>query len=42
MADSSSNVRQLSLYFGVMALLVNIVNPGFLLDIPTGPGIQPS
>jgi hypothetical protein len=35
MVDSSSNVRQLSLYFGVMALLVNVVNPGFLLDIPT-------
>jgi hypothetical protein len=28
-------IRQLLLYFGLMALLVNLVNPGFLLDIPT-------
>jgi len=31
----SSNTRQLLLYFGLMSLLVNVVNPGFLLDIPT-------
>lgn len=31
----SSNTRQLLLYFGLMSLLVNLVNPGFLLDIPT-------
>src|SRR5579871_2241727 len=27
--------RQLLLYFGLMSLLVNLVNPTFLLDIPT-------
>ncbi|MBV9226310.1 MAG: MFS transporter [Acidobacteriaceae bacterium] len=27
--------RQLFLYFGIMSLLVYLVNPGFLLDIPT-------
>jgi MFS family permease len=34
-SDGSSNTRQLLLYFGLMSLLVNVVNPGFLLDIPT-------
>jgi hypothetical protein len=34
-ADGSSSTRQLLLYFGLMSLLVNMVNPGFLLDIPT-------
>jgi hypothetical protein len=33
--DNSLSTRQLFLYFGVMSLLVNLVNPGFLLDIPT-------
>ena len=33
-ADSFS-IRQLLLYFGLMSLLVNVVNPTFLLDIPT-------
>ncbi len=28
-------VRQLVFYFSLMSLLVNVVNPGFLLDIPT-------
>jgi len=37
MIDSGgpSSTRQLILYFGLMSLLVNVVNPGFLLDIPT-------
>ena len=37
MIDSGgpSSTRQLMLYFGLMSLLVNVVNPGFLLDIPT-------
>jgi len=34
-ADSSFSIRQLLLYFGLMSLLVNVVNPTFLLDIPT-------
>src|SRR5579863_4349884 len=34
-SDHSFNTRQLFLYFGLMSLLVNVVNPGFLLDIPT-------
>jgi hypothetical protein len=34
-ANDSSKTRQLLLYFGLMSLLVNLVNPGFLLDIPT-------
>jgi len=34
-ADSSFRIRQLLLYFGLMSLLVNVVNPTFLLDIPT-------
>ena len=34
-SDHSFNTRQLLLYFGLMSLLVNVVNPGFLLDIPT-------
>jgi hypothetical protein len=33
--DSSSSTRQLLLYFGLMSLLVNVVNPGILLDLPT-------
>jgi len=33
--DGSSSTRQLLQYFGLMSLLVNVVNPGFLLDIPT-------
>jgi MFS family permease len=33
--SGSSKTRQLLLYFGLMSLLVNLVNPGFLLDIPT-------
>jgi hypothetical protein len=33
-SDGSSSTRQLLLYFGVMSLLVNVVNPGFLLDLP--------
>jgi len=33
--DDSSSTRQLFLYFGLMSLLVTVVNPGFLLDIPT-------
>lgn len=32
--DRFSN-RQLVLYFGLISLLVTLVNPGFLLDIPT-------
>ena len=34
-ADDSSKTRQLLLCFGLMSLLINAVNPGFLLDIPT-------
>ena len=34
-ANDSPQTRQLLLYFGLMSLLVNVVNPGFLLDIPT-------
>ncbi len=34
-SDGSSSTHQLLLYFGVMSLLVNVVNPGFLLDLPT-------
>src|SRR5579871_5180010 len=34
-SDHSFSTRQLLLYFGLMSLLVNLVNPGFLLDIPT-------
>jgi len=34
-SDGSSSTRQLLLYFGLMSLLVNVANPGFLLDIPT-------
>jgi hypothetical protein len=34
-ATGSSKTRRLLLYFGLMSLLVNVVNPGFLLDIPT-------
>jgi hypothetical protein len=34
-SDGSSSARQLLLYFGLMSLLVNVVNPGFVLDIPT-------
>ena len=34
-ANDASKTRQLLLYFGLMSLLVNVVNPGFLLDIPT-------
>lgn len=34
-SDGSSSTRQLLLYFGLMSLLVNAVNPGILLDIPT-------
>jgi hypothetical protein len=34
-SDGSSSTRQLLLYFSLMPLLVNLVNPGFLLDIPT-------
>lgn len=33
--DRSLSTRQVVLYFGVMSLLVNLVNPTFLLDIPT-------
>lgn len=33
--DGSFSTRQVLLYFGLMSLLVNVVNPGFLLDIPT-------
>lgn len=33
--DPSLNPRQVVLYFGLMSLLVNVVNPVFLLDIPT-------
>lgn len=33
--DNSFNTRLLFLYFGIMSLLVNLVNPAFLLDIPT-------
>lgn len=37
MADpaTSARTRQVLLYFGLMSLLVSLVNPGFLLDIPT-------
>jgi hypothetical protein len=31
----SLNPRQVVLYFGLMSLLVNLVNPAFILDIPT-------
>jgi MFS family permease len=34
-SDGSSSTRQVLLYFGLLSLLVNVVNPGFLLDIPT-------
>lgn len=34
-SNTSFNIRQLALYFGLLSLLVNLVNPGFLLDIPT-------
>src|SRR5579871_6346177 len=34
-SDGSSSTYELFLYFGLMSLLVNAVNPGFLLDIPT-------
>jgi MFS family permease len=34
-SDGSFSTRQVLLYFGLMSLLVNVVNPGFLLDIPT-------
>jgi hypothetical protein len=33
--NGSQNTRGLLFYFGLLALLVNLVNPGFLLDIPT-------
>lgn len=33
--DRSLNPRQVVLYFGLMSLLVNLVNIAFLLDIPT-------
>ena len=33
--DNLLSTRQLFLYFGIMSLLVYLVNPGFLLDIPT-------
>jgi hypothetical protein len=33
--DRSLDPRQVILYFGLMSLLVNVVNPAFLLDIPT-------
>lgn len=33
--DPSFHPRQVLLYFGLMSLLVNMVNPAFLLDIPT-------
>ena len=34
-SNGSPRTRQLLLYFGPMSLLANVVNPGFLLDIPT-------
>ena len=34
-ADGSFSPSQVVLYFGLMSLLVNLVNPTFLLDIPT-------
>jgi len=34
-SNDASKIRQLLLYFGLMSLLINLVNPGFLLDIPT-------
>src|ERR1700733_9626743 len=34
-SNSSSTTRRVLLYFGLMSLLVTLVNPGFLLDIPT-------
>jgi hypothetical protein len=34
-SNGSQNTRQVLFYFGLLALLVNLVNPGFLLDIPT-------
>jgi hypothetical protein len=30
---NDSKTRQLLLYFSLMSLLINAVNPGFLLDI---------
>lgn len=33
--DRMAGTRQVLVYFGLMSLLVNLVNPGFLLDIPT-------
>ncbi len=34
-SNGSSKTRRVLLYFGLVSLLVNMVNPGFLLDIPT-------
>jgi MFS family permease len=34
-SNNSSTTRRVLLYFGLMSLLVTLVNPGFLLDIPT-------
>lgn len=34
-SGASSSSRQIFLYFGLMSLLLNVVNPGVLLDIPT-------
>ena len=33
--QQNSSIRQVYLYFGMMALLVNVVNPQWVLDIPT-------
>ena len=32
---ASSSSRQIFLYFGLMLLLINVINPGVLLDVPT-------
>jgi hypothetical protein len=34
-AEPRSSTRQLYLYFSLMALLVNVTNPQWVLDIPT-------
>ena len=34
MVTREGSFGQLFLYFGLMSLLVNVVNPSFLLDIP--------
>ena len=35
LSNPSNSTRQVLVYFGLISLLVNLLNPGFLLDIPT-------